>query len=95
MLPGEFVGFGDVLRHIVIGMNPKKCYPVSPGQRKEIIEQALPSIGAGNAKATWPGCFDVHYIGYLTIYLLYGMAVCVVIDCSSLCLSLRCGCGAT
>ena len=38
------------MRHIVIGMNPSKVYPVSPLQRKEIIEQALPSIGATNAQ---------------------------------------------
>ncbi|CAK9012486.1 unnamed protein product [Durusdinium trenchii] len=36
--------------HIVIGMNPNKIYPVSPETRKQIIEQALPFIGAGNAK---------------------------------------------
>eukprot|EP00434_Breviolum_minutum_P037610 symbB.v1.2.033355.t1/scaffold4121.1/size44329/6 len=36
--------------HIVIGMNPNKIYPVSPETRKQIVEQALLSIGAMNAK---------------------------------------------
>eukprot|EP00930_Biecheleria_cincta_P005279 TRINITY_DN106200_c0_g1_i1.p1 TRINITY_DN106200_c0_g1~~TRINITY_DN106200_c0_g1_i1.p1 ORF type:complete len:239 (+),score=30.50 TRINITY_DN106200_c0_g1_i1:39-719(+) len=36
--------------HVVIGMNPKKTYPVSPDARKEIIEAALPGLGASNVK---------------------------------------------
>lgn len=36
--------------HVVIGVNPSKIYPVSPETRKEIVEQALSSIGATNAK---------------------------------------------
>lgn len=36
--------------HVVIGVNPNKTYPVSPETRKKIVEQALLSIGATNAK---------------------------------------------
>ncbi|CAE7253321.1 coaD [Symbiodinium sp. KB8] len=36
--------------HVVIGINPAKTYPVSPDERKAIIEHALPSMGAQNVK---------------------------------------------
>mmetsp|Transcript_30815 Transcript_30815/g.57780 ORF Transcript_30815/g.57780 Transcript_30815/m.57780 type:complete len:227 (-) Transcript_30815:159-839(-) len=36
--------------HVVIGINPSKTYPVSPEQRKTIIEQAVMSMGARNVK---------------------------------------------
>eukprot|EP00933_Yihiella_yeosuensis_P066024 TRINITY_DN70081_c0_g1_i1.p1 TRINITY_DN70081_c0_g1~~TRINITY_DN70081_c0_g1_i1.p1 ORF type:complete len:228 (+),score=31.05 TRINITY_DN70081_c0_g1_i1:72-755(+) len=36
--------------HVVIGMNPKKVYPVSPETRKAIVEGMLPELGANNVK---------------------------------------------
>eukprot|EP00931_Biecheleriopsis_adriatica_P104463 TRINITY_DN79139_c0_g1_i1.p1 TRINITY_DN79139_c0_g1~~TRINITY_DN79139_c0_g1_i1.p1 ORF type:complete len:227 (+),score=36.45 TRINITY_DN79139_c0_g1_i1:54-734(+) len=53
------IGHAEIIRflsrsfnqvHVVIGMNPKKTYPVSPDTRKEILESFLPAVDASNVK---------------------------------------------
>jgi len=34
--------------YVVIGFNPNKTYPVSPGQRKQLLETAMQEIGVSN-----------------------------------------------